>query len=95
MVRFATQRFKEFDEVIKKYTIKAINVFGENAQFMVSYEGLVANNRPVDLRNKRCECLVWEHTELACHHLYQCLELLMANCPTHPLANELDSIDKQ
>ena len=53
LVRFEAQRFKEFDEVIKTNTIRAINVFWENAQFMVSYDGLAANNRR-------------EHTELAC-----------------------------
>ena len=39
--------------MIKKYTIKSTNVVGENAQFMVSYEGLPANNSPVDLSNNK------------------------------------------
>ena len=94
LVRFAAQRFKELDEDIKKYTIKLTKMFGENAHFIVSYNGLVSNNRPVYLRNRKCGCMVWEHTEMVCHHLYQCLRFLMTNHPTHPLTIQLDSSEK-
>ena len=95
LVRVVAQLFKEYDETIKKYTIKATNIVGENAQFMVSYEGLPANNRPVDLSNKKCGCMVWEHTEVACHHIYKSLKFILSNHPTHPLALRLDSNEKQ
>ena len=39
--------------------------------------------------------MVWEHTEVVCHHIYKCLKFMLSNHPTHPLAIRLDSNLKQ
>lgn len=48
LVRDVAQRFKQYNSIIPKYKVTAININCENTLFTVAYDGKLSNARTVD-----------------------------------------------